>query len=67
MAQANQRSIDFLPNPAFDTNSTRPTFFVSGEGVSRLIVVDGDRLEGIISLKDMLEFLSLKVELEEIV
>jgi len=38
---------------------------MSKAGVSRLIVVDGDRLEGIISLKDMLEFLALKVELEE--
>ena len=33
-------------------------------GVSRLMVVDGDRLVGIVSLKDMLKFLSLKVELE---
>lgn len=33
-------------------------------GASRLIVVDGDRLVGIVSLKDMLKFLSLKIELE---
>ncbi len=33
-------------------------------GAGRLMVVDGDRLVGIISLKDMLKFLSLKVELE---
>jgi Zn-dependent protease len=32
--------------------------------VSRLMVVEGDRLVGIVSLKDMLKFLSLKVELE---
>ncbi len=32
---------------------------------SRLMVVDGDRLVGIVSLKDMLKFLSLKMELEE--
>jgi CBS domain-containing protein len=32
-------------------------------GASRLMVVDGDRLVGIVSLKDMLKFLSLKVEL----
>lgn len=31
---------------------------------SRLMVVEGDRLLGVISLKDMLEFLSLKVDLE---
>jgi Zn-dependent protease/predicted transcriptional regulator len=31
---------------------------------SRLLVVEGDRLVGIISLKDLLKFLSLKMELE---
>ncbi|OHB55559.1 MAG: peptidase M50 [Planctomycetes bacterium GWF2_50_10] len=33
--------------------------------VSRLMVVDGGRLAGIISLRDMLKFLSMKTELEE--
>jgi Zn-dependent protease/CBS domain-containing protein len=33
-------------------------------GNSRLLVVDGDRLVGIVSLKDMLKFLSLKLDLE---
>jgi len=33
-------------------------------GNSRLMVVEGGRLVGIIALKDMLELLSLKVELE---
>jgi CBS domain-containing protein len=32
---------------------------------SRLMVVEGDRLLGVIALKDMLEFLSLKVDLED--
>jgi Zn-dependent protease/predicted transcriptional regulator len=32
-------------------------------GSSRLIVVDGDKLIGVIALKDMMKFLSLKVEL----
>jgi Zn-dependent protease len=32
---------------------------------SRLMVVDGDRLVGILTLKDLLEFFSLKMELEE--
>ena len=32
---------------------------------SRLMVVDGDRLVGIITLKDLLEFFALKMELEE--
>jgi len=33
-------------------------------GASRLMVIDGDRLVGVPALKDLLEFLSLKVELE---
>jgi hypothetical protein len=33
-------------------------------GVSRLLVTKGDRLEGTISLKDLLRFLHLKIELE---
>lgn len=31
----------------------------------RLMVVEGDRLLGIVTLKDLLEFLSSKVDLEE--
>jgi len=34
-------------------------------GASRLLVTEGDRLRGIISLKDLMEFLSLKGELEQ--
>jgi CBS domain-containing protein len=34
-------------------------------GASRLMVVEGGRLVGIIALKDLLELLSLKVELEQ--
>jgi len=34
-------------------------------GVSRLMVVEGGHLVGIVTLKDLLSFLSLKVELEE--
>lgn len=37
---------------------------MSKSGVSRLMVVEGDRLVGILALKDLLRFLSLKVELE---
>jgi CBS domain-containing protein len=33
-------------------------------GSSRLMVTEGDRLLGILALKDMLKFLSLKMELE---
>jgi len=38
---------------------------MSKSGLSRLMVTEGNRLVGIIALKDMLTFLSLKVELEE--
>jgi Zn-dependent protease len=38
---------------------------MSRTGVSRLMVVDGDRLLGILALKDLLKFFSLKMELEE--
>ncbi|MBI5117513.1 site-2 protease family protein [Candidatus Poribacteria bacterium] len=48
-----------------DIDSTKALAAMSKSGVSRLMVVEGDRLVGIIALKDMLRFLSLKVELEE--
>lgn len=38
---------------------------MSKSGLSRLMVTEGNRLVGVIALKDMLRFLSLKVELEE--
>ncbi len=38
---------------------------MSRNGSSRLMVVEGDQVVGIIALKDMLSFLSLKVELNE--
>lgn len=36
---------------------------MEGTGSSRLLVVEGDRLLGIVSLKDLLRFLNLKIEL----
>jgi Zn-dependent protease len=48
-----------------DIDSTKALAAMSKTGASRLMVVDGDQLVGIIALKDMLRFLSLKVELEE--
>jgi Zn-dependent protease/predicted transcriptional regulator len=39
---------------------------MSRTGLSRLMVVAGGRLEGIITLKDMLGFLSMKIEFENI-
>lgn len=37
---------------------------MSRSGASRLMVVDGERLMGILALKDLLKFLALKIELE---
>jgi CBS domain-containing protein len=37
---------------------------MSRTGTSRLLVKEGDRLVGVVSLKDMLQFLSLRVELD---
>jgi CBS domain-containing protein len=34
-------------------------------GNSRLLVVEGDKLVGVLTLRDMMQFLSLKVELEQ--
>ncbi len=38
---------------------------MSQSGVSRLIVTDDGHLQGIISLKDMMRLMALKMELEE--
>ncbi len=46
-----------------DTDSVDALARMRKTGSSRLMITDGDRLVGILSLKDLLEFLSLKVEL----
>lgn len=50
---------------AADTDALEALSRMSRTGASRLMVVDGDRLLGILSLKDLLRFFSLKMELEE--
>ena len=45
--------------PAGRCSTTR-----SRTGASRLMVVEGDRLLGILTLKDLLRFFALKMELE---
>jgi len=47
-----------------DTGATAAMAQMSRTGTDRLLVVEDGRLVGIITLKDLLEFLSLKVELE---
>ena len=49
---------------AADEDAMRALSRMSHGQVSRLLVVEGDRLVGVLSLKDLLEFLSLKIELE---
>ena len=48
-----------------DKDATQALSQMNRNGASRLMVVEGENLVGIISLKDMLEFLALKVELDE--
>ncbi|MEA2604481.1 MAG: hypothetical protein QOF89_5473 [Acidobacteriota bacterium] len=49
-----------------DTDAMQALAMMSRTGASRLMVVEGDRLLGILSLKDLLRFFSLKMELEEV-
>lgn len=47
-----------------ETDAVKALAIMNQTGLSRLLVVEGDRLVGILTLKDLLAFLSLKVELE---
>lgn len=48
-----------------DMDAMEALTMMNRTGNSRLLVVDGDRLEGIVTLKDLLDFLALKMDLEE--
>ncbi|MCF6147402.1 MAG: CBS domain-containing protein [Candidatus Kuenenia sp.] len=48
-----------------DADATKALLLMSKTGNSRLMVIEGERLIGIITLKDLLQFLSLKLNLEE--
>jgi Zn-dependent protease/CBS domain-containing protein len=48
-----------------DDDAIRALALMRRTGGSRLVVVEDDRLAGVVSLKDMLQFLSLKVDLDE--
>ena len=45
-------------------DATQALSLMARTGSGRLVVVEGDRVVGVITLKDMLKFLSLKLELE---
>lgn len=47
-----------------DEDATKALAAMNRSRESRLMVVDGDRLVGVLALKDLLDFLSLKVDLE---
>ena len=47
-----------------DTEAVKALSQMNRTGRSRLMVVEGDRLVGVITLKDMLKFLNLKIDLE---
>ncbi len=47
-----------------DTDALKALEIMNRTNNSRLLVTEGDRLVGILSLKDLLQFFSLKVELE---
>jgi Zn-dependent protease/predicted transcriptional regulator len=48
-----------------DDDAMRALSLMSKKRLSRLMVVEGGHLVGVITLKDLLQFLSLKVELDE--
>ncbi len=56
-------SVDTTVSP--DTDAMKALSLMSRTGRSRLMVVDADRLIGVLTLKDMLKFLDLKIDLEE--
>ena len=47
-----------------ETDATEALSVMNRNGAGRLMVVEEGRLKGIIALKDLLKFLSLKVELD---
>jgi CBS domain-containing protein len=47
------------------TDAIKALAMMNQGGVSRLLVVEGGHLVGLVTLKDLLDFFSLKVELEE--
>jgi Zn-dependent protease/CBS domain-containing protein len=69
--QWHQRKVRDIVEPCSQTNTIRPDADamqalsnMSRQQVSRAMVVDEGRLVGIITLKDMVQFLSTKIELE---
>jgi len=49
-----------------DDDALRALTTMSSTGSSRLMVLDGDRLVGVLALKDLMEYLTMKLDLEGI-
>jgi Zn-dependent protease len=70
--QWDSQTVGSITAPCSEANSVAPTADamqalskMSGSGVSRLLVIDDGRLAGVLTVKDLLGFLSLKMELEK--
>jgi Zn-dependent protease/predicted transcriptional regulator len=70
--ERDRRTVGELAKPCSDENTVSPDddamkalSTMKKTGSSRLMVVEKDELVGVIALKDMLGFLSLKIDLEE--
>jgi CBS domain-containing protein len=48
-----------------NADATKALSIMSRTGASRLMVIEKGRLLGVITLKDLMKFLALKVELED--
>jgi Zn-dependent protease/CBS domain-containing protein len=65
VAEAMQPDVMALSIPA-EADALQALGQMQRTGSSRLLVTDGDRLVGVLSLKDLLRFLNLKLELESV-
>lgn len=63
VAEAMRQDVDLL-SISPDADALEALGKMQRTGSSRLLVTDGNRLVGIVSLKDLLQFLDLKLELE---
>ena len=67
-----RQTVGSIAEPCSEENTVPPDLdamkalsLMSRTGTSRLLVAEGDRLLGILSLKDLLKFFSLKMELQD--
>ncbi len=71
-AEWSRRTAGQIASPCDEHNSIAPgddamktLMWMRRNDISRALVIEGDRLVGVLSLKDLLDFISLKLELEE--